>query len=419
MLAFKSWLWKKIFEEFQAETLYEKLSDVSKLPQDVPQGLKTELLAVEGLQKQFKEHGDDEKKHRGILAKIYKELKLDKDQDKLSVVVQVHNTLQDVLLSIIYDEASAAVEYIEGIHEYWIYLGENIETRAIMLGIVVDELDHLSDTVAHLKLLNKEFQPDRAHEWMTSSEIFNEKRKKWQSDRIWEKAAAAFLTLYALSQSEKNSLSDDSKKKLDEMYKDMSSPFYLMRSFDIALGRSHGAPYEKGRGMFIVHPYEKDTRDVLRYGDITSLYFRDSDNTESALKDFIGKISMEPSKKTTIGIAFQTRDKLVEVGPFGSWPTFVKEEDADKIPKNTENDIETSLPDPQYPVKTIALHEIVIAESMKPSDYNRDIYAICDTRGGVHFATQESLPGTLIDIRTKVMEIIEISKVNNIFWIDV
>lgn len=410
--SFKKWMWKKISEEDEASSLYlalgnRKFENGQEFPNELSK-LTEELKVLEDLRKQFLEHANDEERHKEILTKILGLQKLEKTE----INTNIHRTVQDTLLSIIYDEAAAAVGYMEGLREHWDFLGKDKNTRAKILEIVVDELDHLSDMVIQMQKLHKDFNPESTEKWMTNKSLA-EKRELWKTNRLWEKAAASFLVIWTRSMSKVNSLTDDSKKKINIMITTPDSPFYQMRSWDIALGRMHGTP-EKGRGMFIMRPYEKKTEDSGRYGDITSVYFHERDDTGKLLDEFARKISMDPDK-TSIGFSLGTTDTKVEIGPFDKFPTLVKEEEAGKIVPTPNSD---EFPERRYSVDTFPLHKLGIKEAMKPADNSRDIYAVGDVAGGVHFASQESLPN-LLQTRINGTGYIWTAKVSDLFLISV
>jgi len=149
---YEEWILKNIKDEHKAESLYQLLAkqrgppvaektttsgrsvkkqpgvgDVAKeydLTLNPEEMKKTKIppvgknlpaeLAEKELADMFDEHANDEKRHREILTKLYGKL-LPKIENK----IVVYDTIGEILLDIMYDEAQAIVDYVAGLDKFW------------------------------------------------------------------------------------------------------------------------------------------------------------------------------------------------------------------------------------------------------------------------------------------------------------
>jgi rubrerythrin len=112
---------------------------------------------AKALKEQFNEHMGDEQRHWGTLLQLYFDVTNTKYQSPQSTTKEgrstrtpvIENDVKKSLIAIAFDEAAAIVDYMHGITEYWDLLAEK-KAHASILGIVVDEMHHFSDTIKEL-----------------------------------------------------------------------------------------------------------------------------------------------------------------------------------------------------------------------------------------------------------------------------
>jgi len=224
---YEEWILKNIKDEHKAESLYQLLAkqrgppvaektttsgrsvkkqpgvgdvakeyDLTLIPEEMKE-TKTQPvakklpaeLAENDLSEMFEEHANDEKGHREILTKLY-----GKPLPKIENKIVVYDTIGEILLDIMYDEAQAIVDYVAGLDKFWDLIAKVPSAKQQILGIVVDELHHFADTLDELDkkridISGISFVP----------KTLAPKRNKWNNENHFTKVQAVMMALHMVN----------------------------------------------------------------------------------------------------------------------------------------------------------------------------------------------------------------------------